>query len=179
MKKILLGLGSVMTVLIPIGTVVSCSKDELVKEELTEITTINFTSTSNLFATSKSNIEDINQDNFKDAVSAATEDELKMEVNKLKEIKGDQKILFVVTYHDADISVDIQVKHIDTNRPIVTVNKVYLKKDSTIKKENGKNKIKINLFKKYTKDLLIKMIELSKEAGKTPAEIKQELSQIA
>ena len=174
MKKILLTLGSTIMISTPFIAVVSCSKDETIEE-----TTLNFKSTNNLFSSAKSSIGDINQENFKDALTNATNDELKTETDKLTNMKDDQKILFIVEYNDAKISVDIKVKNINKKNPIVIVNKVYITKKSSTEKEIGKNKTKISLFKKYTKNLLIKMIELSKDSGKSSKEIRDELSKIS
>ena len=164
MKKIILGAGALTAAAAPLLAVMACgSKDEL----STGVAT--FTVSQNVLATSRAANSDINKMEVDDIIDSINNDDV------LKNISSkNEKIKLIIKYNDADVEVDTQVKDGNTNRIVVTVNKVYVKpKTGTFSlKESGSN---ISKFKKFTKQLVVALVEASKKQGLTAKQIKREL----
>ena len=152
MKKLLLGIGSIASVVAPVAAVVSCG-DESPATVDNSLQILSFTTSDNALPTARANSateSDIAKINVSSIISDATE--VKGAKDKFKK-STNGKIQLSINFADSTVDVAVQVK-LNGNNPVVTVNKVDVKsKTGTFKlKEAGSN---VALFKKHVKSLLV------------------------
>lgn len=161
MKKFLLGVGSVLSLVVPTTTIVACSSSS----ETQATTTLKLTSDSNLLPTlyKFDNHRDIEKEDFEDIIITASNEELKNNIQLLTSANQGDKLTLQITYKDAVINFDVQVTQISP-KIVVTINKV------TITPVSGsfvldEASVKISAFKRYAKGFIESMIKVAKENG--------------